>query len=334
MKKRYLKAVVAASLVAQAVAASAQTNREYQAQAGGRSATQATQSAIVNSVSSFGSAGMFRIRLGDSGDTESPARPALSLTQRGAAASGDSDSPWTLWATPVLNNVSNRISPITSKGNVNLLLLGLEHNQDDELIRGVIVAFDQADITTPYNSGIVKGNGYTLSPYLAMPFSDTWILDASVGVGRNELKTNVSGTTATPSSDRSLAAIGVTHNHMTKTKWLISFKAGYSYARDEIGSYTDSSAASTAASSSTLSQIRVGVNSSYTGSKYKPFIGVYQHFNDFTVSGGSATKPREYSSTPQLQLGLSPSSGPWYASLVSVTERGRSAIRFYVGYRY
>jgi len=334
MKKPHFKAVLVAFLAAQAAAASAQTNREYQAQAGGRPATQATQSAIVSAVSSFGGAGMFRIRLGDSGDGDSPNRPALGLNQRGAAASGDSDSPWTLWATPVFNNVSNRISPVTSKGSVNLLLLGLEHNQDDELIRGVIVAFDQADITTPYNSGIVKGNGYTVSPYLAMPFAQSWILDASLGFGRNELKTNVSGTTATPSSERSLAAIGITHNHMTKTKWLISSKAGYSYARDEIASYTDSSAASTAASSSTLGQIRIGVNSSYTGSKFKPFIGVYQHFNDFTVTGGSTTKPREYSTTPQLQLGLSPSSGPWYASLISVIERDRSAIRFYVGYRY
>jgi hypothetical protein len=277
---------------------------------------------------------MFRIRLGGSDNTQPSSLASSGIAQRGAAASGDSDSPWTLWATPVVNKVSNRISPITSEGSVNLLLVGIEHNQDDELIRGVIVAFDQADITTPYNSGVVRGSGYTLSPYLAMPFAQNWILDASLGIGRNELKTNVSGATATPSSDRSLAAIGVTHNHITKTKWLISSKAGYSYARDDIGGYTDSLAATTAASSSTLSQIRVGVNASYTGSKYKPFIAIYQHFNDFTVSGGSATKPREYSATPQLQLGFSPSSGPWYASLVSVTERGRSALRFYVGYRY
>ena len=170
MKKRYLKTAIAVSLVAQTAIASAQTNREYQAQAGGRSATQAIQSAIVSAVSSFGGAGMFRIRLGDSSNTERSSLASSGIAQRGAAASGDSDSPWTLWATPVSNNVSNRISPITSKGNVNLLLLGLEHNQDDELIRGVIVAFDQADITTLYNSGIVKGNGYTVSPYLAMPF--------------------------------------------------------------------------------------------------------------------------------------------------------------------
>lgn len=334
MSHSYLKFIVVASAVFQATAVSAQTNREYQGLAGGRSATQATQSAIGNAVSSFGSAGMFRIKLGDSGEADLPARSAFGLAQRGAAASGDSDSPWTLWATPVFNNISNRISPITSKGNVNIFMLGVEHNLDDELIRGVIVAFDNADITTPYNSGIVKGNGYTVSPYLAMPFAESWILDASVGVGRNELKTNVSGTTATPSSDRSLAAVGLTHNHITKTKWLISSKLGYSYAKDKIASYSDSSAATTAASSSTLSQIRVGVNSTYTGSKLKPFIGLYQHVNDFSVSGGSSTKPREYTATPQLQLGLSPSSGPWYASLVGVAERDRSAIRFYFGYRH
>jgi len=57
MSHSYLKFIVIASAVFQTTAVSAQTNREYQGLAGGRSATQATQSAIGNAVSSFGSAG-------------------------------------------------------------------------------------------------------------------------------------------------------------------------------------------------------------------------------------------------------------------------------------
>ena len=312
----------------------ADNGREYQGQIGGKSASAATQAAITGSISSFGAAGVFRFQLSDSGEQTKPTLAEERGGLKGLAASGDSDSPWTLWATPVLSNVSNRIAPATSKGSVNILLLGLEHNQDDELIRGVILALDRADLDTPYNSGKVKGNGYTIAPYLAMPFAESWLLDASVGFGKMDLKTNVSDITASPQDDRRLASVGVSHSLLTKTKWLVSSKAGYSYSTDKVGSYTDSEPSTTAASKSTLSQVKVGVQATYTASKVKPFVAAYQFFNDFSVSGGSTTQPKEHSTTPQLQLGISPSSGPWYASVVAQVERGRSAVRAYVGYRY
>ena len=329
--KLWIACLIAAS---QSSLVFADNGREYQGQIGGKSASAATQSAITGTISSLGATGVFRLRLSDVGGEEYPSVASEGTGLRGLAASADSDSPWTLWATPVISSVSNRIAPATSKGSVNIVLLGLEHNQDDELIRGVILALDRADLDTPYNSGTVTGNGYTIAPYLAMPFADSWLLDASVGVGKMKLKTNVSNVTASPEDDRKLASIGVSNSFMTKTKWLVSSKAGYSFSSDEVGSYTDSAASTTAASKTTLNQVKIGVQATYTAAKAKPFIAVYQFFNDFSVSGGSTTKPREYSSTPQLQLGISPSSGPWYASIVGQVERSRSSVRAYVGYRY
>ena len=312
----------------------ADNGREFQGQIGGKAASSATQAAIIGSISSLGAAGVFRLRLSDSDGQTAPTLAEGKGGLKGLAASGDSDSPWTLWATPVLSNVSNRIAPATSEGSVNILLLGLEHNQDDELIRGVVLALDRADLDTPYNSGKVKGNGYTIAPYLAMPFAESWLLDASVGFGKMSLKTNVSNITASPEDVRQLASIGLSHSLLTKTKWLVSSKAGYSYSTDKVESYKDSAASITATSKTTLGQVKIGVQATYLASKFKPFVAAYQFFNDFSVSGGSATQPKEYSTTPQLQLGISPSSGPLYASVVAQVERGRSAVRAYVGYRY
>ncbi len=318
--------ILSAAAMAGLIPLSAQSvDNKFQGQIGGKTATQATQSAISGAISNFGSAGMFRVNLS--------AADGSADIKRGAAA-GDEGSPWTLWATPIVTQVNNRIDPITSKGSVGIVMLGLEHNQDDELIRGVILAFDQASLDTPYNAGTVKGNGYTVSPYIALPLSETWMLDASAGLGKNDLKTNISGTTASPKDDRSLVSIGLTKSQSTKNRWLVNTKLGYSYSRDEVGAYTDSSGASTAASTSTLNQLKVGVHATYMADKLKPFVGVYSMFNDFSVSGGSATKPKEYSVTPQLQLGISPSAGPIYASVVAQIERDRSAIRAYFGYRY
>ena len=327
----YLLVALAAGYSSHALA---DNGREFQGQIGGKSASAATQAAITGSISSLGATGVFRFRLSDSGEQTMPTLAEEKGTLRGLAASGDSDSPWTLWATPVLSNVSNRIAPATSEGTVNILLLGLEHNQDDELIRGVVLALDRADLDTPYNSGKVKGNGYTIAPYLAMPFAESWLLDASVGFGKMDLKTNVNNITASPEDDRRLASVGVSNSFITKTKWLVSSKAGYSYSTDTVGSYRDSAGSTTAASKTTLNQLKIGVQATYTASKVKPFVAAYQFFNDFSVSGGSTTQPREYSTTPQLQLGISPSSGPLYASVVAQVERGRSAVRAYVGYRY
>lgn len=312
----------------------ADNGREFQGQIGGKAASSATQAAITGSISSLGAAGVFRLRLSDSSGQTTVTLAEGKEGLKGLAASGDSDSPWTLWATPVVSNVSNRIAPATSEGSVNILLLGLEHNQDDELIRGVILALDRADLDTPYNSGKVKGDGYTIAPYLAMPFAESWLFDASVGFGKMNLKTNVGNITASPEDDRRLASIGVSHTLLTKTKWLVSSKAGYSYSTDKVGSYTDSVASTTATSKTTLSQAKIGVQATYLESKFKPFVAAYQFFNDFRVSGGSTTQPKEYSTTPQLQLGISPSSGPLYGSIVVQVERGRSAVRAYVGYRY
>lgn len=319
---RIFRAALLAGLVPMAALA---VDNKFQGQIGGKTATQATQSAISGAISNLGGAGMFRINLSSAEDTTE--------IKRGIAA-GDEGSPWTLWATPIVTQVNNRIDPITSKGSVGIVMLGLEHNQDDELIRGVILAFDQARLDTPYNSGTVKGNGYTISPYLALPLNETWMLDASAGVGKNDLKTKIGGTTASPKDDRSLISVGLTKSQSTKNRWFINTKLGYSYSRDEVGTYTDSSGASTISSTSTLSQLKAGVHAIYTADKLKPFVGVYAMFNDLSVSGGSTTKPKEYSVTPQLQFGISPSAGPIYASIVAQVERDRSAIRAYFGYRY
>ncbi len=299
-------------------------DNKFQGQIGGKTATQATQSAISGAISNFSGAGMFRMNL-------SSADESTEIT-RGASA-GDQGSPWTLWATPIVTQVNNRIDPITSKGSVGIVMLGLEHNQDDELIRGVIVAFDRTILETPYNSGTVKGNGYTVSPYIALPLNEAWMLDANAGLGKNDQKTNISGTTASPNDDRSLVSIGLTKSQSIN-RWLVNTKLGYSYSRDEVGTYIDSSGASTTTSTSTLNQLKVGVLATHMVGKFKPFVGVYSMFNDFSVSGGSETKPKEYSVTPQLQFGISPSVGPIYAAVVAHVERDRSAIRAYFGYRY
>ena len=213
-------------------------------------------------------------------------------------------------------------------------MLGLEHNQDDELIRGIIIAIDRPDLDTPYNSGSIKGNGYTISPYLAMPVNDSWMLDMSIGIGQVDLDSNISGTTSKPKDNRALASIGISNITQTKRKWSLQTKIGASSSRDEVKAYTDSSGASTSNSTSTLNQLKVGTTATYFGNQLKPFFGVFMALNDFSVSGGSDTKPKEYSFVPQLQLGITPSSGPWYASISASLERDRSALRAYVGYRY
>lgn len=214
------------------------------------------------------------------------------------------------------------------------MLLGLEHNSNDELIRGVVFAFDQSNLDTTYNSGRLRGSGYTVSPYLAKPIGESWLLDASVGFGRNNLNSNILGITSSPKDDRTMASVGVTNTRGLSKSWMLISKFGYSWARDEVGGHVDSAATRIDASTTALVQARAGFQMMYAALPMKPFVAVNFFANDFSVTGGGTNKPKEYRSVQQLQFGLSPSWGAWYASVVVQAEKDRSAVRAYLGYRY
>lgn len=285
-----------------------------------------TINALSNSYlsSMMGGMGVFRWRLGDSQDVDG----------RGGLAGAAEDSPWSLWATPVRSTFHNNILPITSQGAVTLGIAGIEYRDDGPWMGGVTVSLDQLTATTQTlsagttTSADLRGNGYTLAPYLVYQMTPLRAIDMSLGAGRSKLD-YVSATKSTkPVDHRRLASVGITDMHEWG-KMFVMLKANYNVTMDRI-------AASTGADDDTmtrLNQARLGAQLMYPGETFSPFVAHYRLFNTLRASGGD-TQPVEYSSTGQWQFGLNMSSGGIFGAMVAQRERDRNQLRLYIGYRY
>jgi hypothetical protein len=305
--------------------------------------TRSTAEALSGVISSaiMGSGVVFRIRLGEA---DTPTQQAGQLL-RGLAAS--EPSPWSLWATPVYTRVDNNIAPLLSDGSVKLLLAGLEYNQDDEMIMGISITRDWADITSTElgagNSVVARsgitGTGYTIGPYVVYVLNPAWMLDISSGFGRNDLK-SVTNTRAVsqPQDDRSFVSLGATYMKSLTSRAMFTGKLSLSHSRDDIAPFTITEANGAVSTSRgsyiELTQLRGGGQISYQMGSFTPFAGAYLIGNDFSVRSVTTLKPKEYSSTVQGVVGVNASSGPVYGAIAYQAERGRDQFRIYAGIRY
>lgn len=309
----------------------ASSDRRYQASLS-TLASQTAAQAISQSITSraLGLTGFGRIRLGDANGYKGTKGSIAASSDSGGGLLGD----WTVWATPVYSEVENKIQPLTSEGSVKVLILGLEASSDDQsLTTGVAVSKDWIDINTTYNNGTVKGDGLTVSPYLAYQLDPDWLLDASLGVGSSSIESRALGITSRPDTERAFLSLGLTYTQVM-SKWFVMGKAALSTNEDKVKAFTSSDGQSIGATTTRLHQAKFGVHAIYDIRPLTPYIAVYQVFNDFSVSGATGTKPREYSSTPQAQLGVTTSKGPFYAALAFQVEKDRNQWRVYGGFRF
>ena len=306
--------------------------------------SRATSSVLSTAILSnmLGSGGIFRVKIGKLEDCtvhigecggESAGQDEGSVWRgRGVAASADSDSNWSIWFTPARSSFANNVQPFTSKGDVTLGLLGLEYNHEDRLIGGVALSVDRLSATTTYNGGKLSGGGLTLSPYMVYSLNEAWLLDASFGVGRSNLDSQVGSVTGSPSTDRFFSSVGLTHMRMFG-KATLTGKASFNYFNDDIKAYQSSDLIVNDPLQTKLSQLKIGGQVSYDAKPFVPFFGVYQYFNNLN-SSAPARSSQEHSSTWQFAAGLNASHGIFYGSLSYQVERDKNQLRFYGGVRF
>ena len=318
-----------------AMNAHAETTTKNGSSAAGNAATRTTVDAINSTISSglIGGAGVFRIRLGE-GPT-----PELS---KGMAASFDSSN-LSIWFTPVLTRVDNKIAPLYTEGSVNLLMGGIEYNHEDTVIMGVSLTRDWANMTsteisTTTSTSAVTGLGYTLAPYVAWQLNPSWLLDASFGAGNSQLESTKSdGTVASPQDERSFVSMGATYLKPLTDKAMFTGKSTLSRSRDFIDTFNSTQGTTVTSNSSSatyLNQLKLGGQLSYRLGSFTPYAGGYYIQNDFTVDSTSSVKPVEYQTVSQWVAGLNFSTGPVYGALAFQQEQGRTQSRLYLGYRF
>lgn len=251
-------------------------------------------------------------------------------TGQAAAAGG---MRWSGWFSLAQNQVGYSFQPLRNSGNVNLALGGIDYTFSNNVILGLAGSWDRARVSTTFNGGNLNGNGYTLAPYIAVPFGGAWVFDASAGFGRaniSQVDNNVVGGLSGSSTDRrTFGALGLSYATAIG-KWQFTGKGNYLTAEDKVGQFTLSNGATVSTSTTRISQFRIGGQAAYEAGLFVPFAGLY-YVNDIQrptqspVGGVSAANDRD---GWLVQLGINfYSKGPVSGGLMYSTETSRKEVK-------
>ena len=239
-------------------------------------------------------------------------------------AAGGGDSRWSVWGGANHSSMGYSFQPMRSSGYGNVLLGGVDYTFAGNIIVGAALTAEQSRIKTGFNGGRVTGNGYSLAPYIAVPFASNWVVDASIGYGRSDIENRVAGVSNSVDVDRVFRALSLSY-FRDSGRWQYSAKASYLASEDRFGK-----TATVAGERFRMEQLRLGGQAAYDLGSLQPFVGVY-YINDI----GSTRQDAVALQTPdndrdawQIQLGLNfVNRGPFSGGLTAFSEVGRSQVR-------
>lgn len=279
----------------------------------------------------FSPVSFFRIQLGDNGSAT------------GVAAGEDSEFETVSFSvTPTIATIDNNVEPVLVSGDVSLVIFGVESfNELDMIAKGITLTLDQTSVTStevvtggPNTSSAVTGNGWTIAPYYVKELENGYLMDINAGFGKNSLNTSSGGVTATPDSTRIFVSLGLSTNEAISDSVYMQYKGAASYTYDRVGSYIQSDNSAVEASTTKLTQLRLGATVSKQMENVVPFVSGTLISNSFSAAGGSGAQPKEHSFTTLMRVGFNFSHDLIYGSLAFQGERDKSSTQFYIGYRF
>jgi hypothetical protein len=197
--------------------------------------------------------------------------------QTGQAAAAGAPK-WNAWASLGQNNVAYTFQPARTGGRVNLVMGGLDYTFNNSVILGVAYTDDRTRVGTDFNSGTLSGNGYSIAPYLAVPFGRNWVFDASLGWGRNKLSqidnSGAAPVTGNTADNRFFSSLAVSYAaQIGKLQW--TGKGMYLYSEDKVAQFTQSNNAVVLGSTTRVTQVRLGGQLTYdAGGGVAPYGGL------------------------------------------------------------
>jgi hypothetical protein len=317
-----------------------QADEEERTVSAAKAATGAARNLISNfSVQSFGpTMPIFRYRLGLN-DSD------LRGTAAGDEEEQDSEDEFvtrSFSVTPTVANIDNQITPILTKGQVKLMILGVEWFDELELTaKGVTFTVDNTDITSTERvppaadvSSSVDGSGYTIAPYFVRQTESGGIHDVSFGIGQNSLKTKSTSATASLKSNRRFISTGYSSAEALSDTLLVQYKFTASHTQDSVPAYSQSDGTAVPKSGTKHTQMMAEARFTKDMDGIAPFLGLSLIWNSFSASGGSGPAPREYDYTPLLSVGFNFSNDLLYGMLAMQGERDKKTTQFYIGFRF
>ncbi|MFN0160867.1 MAG: autotransporter domain-containing protein [Burkholderiales bacterium] len=216
------------------------------------------------------------------------ARPAFTGLRReslagqsGLAAAGAAR--WNAWLAIGENQVGNSFQPTQSGGNVGLTMLGVDYTFGGGVVAGVAATWDRTRVTAQsLNNGRINASGYNIAPYVSIPLGRNWLIDASIGFGKNDIDVLDNSPNPAPSasgsttSDRTFTSLALSYAQVSGSmQW--SGKINWVTNEDKIAAFTFTPAAvggPVPASTLRVSQLRAGGQVAFNAGVLVPYVGL------------------------------------------------------------
>ncbi len=230
-------------------------------------ATQATPLAISGMLSGIAS-----------GSVSGAQRASLLLNGETGQAAAAGSTRWNAWGALGQNQIGYSFTPLRSSGKVNLVMGGVDYTFGNNIILGVAYTDDRTRVDTQFNNGTLGGNGYSIAPYIAVPFARNWVFDASMGWGRNRIS-QVDNTTpgivltGNTTDVRFFSSLALSYAaQVGKLQW--TGKGMYLFSEDKLSQFTQSNNVLVPSSTTRVAQMRLGGQLSYDAGGIVPYAGL------------------------------------------------------------
>ncbi|MBU1229447.1 MAG: autotransporter outer membrane beta-barrel domain-containing protein [Proteobacteria bacterium] len=229
----------------------------------------------------------------DAGTSSSSVTTSL-ISSRGAALTGplgqsSGDEPLGIgaWANGGGQYLTNSKAGHNYDGGLMLAIVGMDKVYGSLLV-GVALGHEKLDLSTKYNGGRMRYDGYSVIPYLNYAITQELLVDVSfsytlLDYTMKDTQAGV-GYRDTMSADRQVTTLGLTR-YLTLDKLLLSGRVGTLYLNEHQGSYRLNARSYTTAGIYTW-QGSLGGRATYDLGACKPFLGL-TYMQDFSRSGGT-----------------------------------------------
>jgi hypothetical protein len=192
---------------------------------------------------------------------------------------------WNGWLGFARNDQANKFTPANSSGDTNVLLGGVDYTFRNNVVFGVALSFDKTNLNMPFTGGTFDSEGWSVAPYIAWPLTRSLLLDASIGFGSSDLKTNTTIPFAIPAAttvdDRWFGSVSLSHvSNFDKLQLVL--KGSLLHSEDKTKAFFSPGIVGPIGMPDTayLTQLRLGGTAAYdAGGGWQPYLGL-TYIND------------------------------------------------------
>ena len=236
-----------------------------------------------------------------------------------AHGSGVDSSLKSLWFNSSFTAFDNDFSRTKYDGDTQMLIVGYDNTVNDRFTYGAAISYETSDIDTVFNGGNQEVDGFSINPYIAYLFSDTWSVDLSLGIGDFDIEQyrTVGGVNPAPppllvtntvtsetSSSRGFLASNLVYGDL-RGNWYLSGWLGLMVARKEQDGYTESDDTDVDSQRLDFERWSLGAEAAYASGMFETYLGlVFEKDDDIDkVEFSTGEQPDYDDETMLLSLG-------------------------------